>query len=196
MRTIGNEVDGGRFAQVNKSTAPIRDRWMSAWLLHFGAAPVWRSRSRVVFRIASVSGNVIGRSCFRILLMSCDAWSADVHRRTPPSRAVVTQLVTRSRDSGLTTWMRTMGENLIAVERCSLARMWVSAQGGRSAHALLYLAAVLTNCRKQETVKRLYSRSSAHSCGLMIVKKILTASVWRPSDRPPAQAWPLATRGS
>jgi hypothetical protein len=45
--------------------------------------------------ITSVSGNAIGRSCFRILTVNCDTWSADVHRRMPLSRAVVTQLVTR-----------------------------------------------------------------------------------------------------
>ena len=34
------------------------------------------------------------RSCFRILTLSCDVWSADVHGRTPPSKAVLTRLVT------------------------------------------------------------------------------------------------------
>ena len=36
---------------------------------------------------AMVSGNGVGRSCFRILSMSCEVWSADVHRRMPSSRA-------------------------------------------------------------------------------------------------------------
>ena len=44
---------------------------------------------------SSVSGNVVGCSCFRILLMRCGKWSADVHGRMPPPRAVVTRLVTR-----------------------------------------------------------------------------------------------------
>ena len=44
--------------------------------------------------ISSVSGNDIGRSCFRILTLSCDVWSADVRGCTPPSKAVVTRLVT------------------------------------------------------------------------------------------------------
>jgi hypothetical protein len=44
-------------------------------------------------------------SCFRILVVICDAWSADVRGRMLASIAVVT----RSRDSGLTTWLRTTG---------------------------------------------------------------------------------------
>jgi hypothetical protein len=44
---------------------------------------------------SSLSGNIAGCSSFRILLTSCGVWSADVHRRGPPSRAVVTRLVTR-----------------------------------------------------------------------------------------------------
>ena len=46
-------------------------------------------------KIVSVSGNVVGCSCFRILLMRCGKRSADVHGRMPPPRAVVTRLVTR-----------------------------------------------------------------------------------------------------
>ena len=42
----------------------------------------------------SVSGNDIGRSCFRILDLSCGELSTDVHERMSMSRAVVTQLVT------------------------------------------------------------------------------------------------------
>jgi hypothetical protein len=39
-------------------------------------------------------------------------------------------------------WMQTTGASLIAVERCSLDRMWMPARGSRSAHALLYPVAV------------------------------------------------------
>src|SRR6266516_3654514 len=46
-------------------------------------------------RIASVSGDLVSRACFRILFLSCDVWSGDVHGRMSLSRAVVTQLVTR-----------------------------------------------------------------------------------------------------
>lgn len=49
---------------------------------------------------SSVSGNVVECSCFRILAVNWNAWSADVHGRMPLSMAVVTQLVTRSRDLG------------------------------------------------------------------------------------------------
>jgi hypothetical protein len=40
------------------------------------------------------SGNDICGSCFRILFLSWDIWSVDVHKRMPLSRAVVTRLVT------------------------------------------------------------------------------------------------------
>ena len=49
---------------------------------------------------SSVSGNDIGRSCFRILMMSCDLWSADVHGRTAPSKVVVTRVVTHIQAHG------------------------------------------------------------------------------------------------
>ena len=46
-------------------------------------------------------------------------------------------------------WMQTTGATLIAVERCTLVRMWMSAQDSRGAHALLYLAAVRDDGREQ-----------------------------------------------
>jgi hypothetical protein len=45
-------------------------------------------------------------------------------------------------DVGQTTWMQTSGTALLAVERCSLVRVWMAAQDSRSAHGLLYFAAV------------------------------------------------------
>ncbi len=45
-------------------------------------------------------------------------------------------------DVGQTTWMQTTGAALLAVEWCSLARVRMAAQDSRSAHGLLYLAAV------------------------------------------------------
>jgi hypothetical protein len=39
-------------------------------------------------------------------------------------------------------WMETSGASLLAVNRCSPARVWTFAQDSRSAHGLLYLAAV------------------------------------------------------
>ena len=61
-------------------------RQMSYWITWWGTGfePV----------TSSVSGNGIDRSCFRILLMSCGVWSADVHGRMSLSRTVVTRLVT------------------------------------------------------------------------------------------------------
>jgi hypothetical protein len=42
----------------------------------------------------------------------------------------------------LSTWIQTIGTTLIAVKRCSLVHIWMPAQGSRSAHGLLYLAAI------------------------------------------------------
>jgi hypothetical protein len=41
------------------------------------------------------SGNVIYRLCFRIMMLNCDIWSADVRDCMSPSRAIVTHLVTQ-----------------------------------------------------------------------------------------------------
>jgi hypothetical protein len=45
----------------------------------------------------------------------------------------------------LSIWMQTTGAAQVAVERRSLARMWMFAEGSHSAHTLLYLAAVRGN---------------------------------------------------
>jgi hypothetical protein len=42
----------------------------------------------------------------------------------------------------LSIWMQTSGTALLAVERCSPVRVWMAAQHSRSAHGLLYFAAV------------------------------------------------------
>ena len=36
-------------------------------------------------------------------------------------------------------WMQTTGAALLAIKQCSLVRVWMPAQDGRSAHGLLYL---------------------------------------------------------
>jgi hypothetical protein len=46
--------------------------------------------------------------------------------------------------------MRTTGVTLLAIKRCSLARVRMPAQDSRSAHGLLYLAAVSADWREQE----------------------------------------------
>ncbi len=51
--------------------------------------------------------------------------------------------------SGLALWMQTTGACLLAVNGCSLARVRMSAQDSRSAHGLLYLAAVRNDAREQ-----------------------------------------------
>jgi hypothetical protein len=48
---------------------------------------------------SSAPGNIVRRSCFRILLMSCAVWSTGVHRCTLLPRAVVTHLVTQRQDA-------------------------------------------------------------------------------------------------
>jgi len=72
-------------------------------LLHLTAAPVCRSPGST---IASVSGNVLCRSCLRFFALSYYTWSTIVRWRPSPSAAIVTQLVTllqaRGRVSGLT----------------------------------------------------------------------------------------------
>ena len=45
---------------------------------------------------SSVSGNDVYRSCFRIFVLSCWAWSVLVRWCPSPSAAVVTQLVTQA----------------------------------------------------------------------------------------------------
>jgi hypothetical protein len=42
--------------------------------------------------------------------------------------------------------MQTSGTSLLAVERCSLMRVWIAAQDSRSAHGLLYFAAERDDC--------------------------------------------------
>ncbi len=72
---------------------------------------------------------------------SCLTWersSVSVRWRPPLALAIVTHLVTRLRaDFGLATWMQTTGAALLAVKRCSLVRMRMSAQDSCSAHGLL-----------------------------------------------------------
>ena len=61
--------------------------------------------------------------------------SIGVRRRPQLAVATVTQLVTRFRGTFcLTTWLQTNGTLLLAVKRCSLACMWLEAQGGRSVY--------------------------------------------------------------
>jgi hypothetical protein len=56
----------------------------------------------------------------------------------------------KSGQRGEAVWMQTSGTPLVGVERCSLLRMWTSAEGSRSAHRLLYLSAVRGDWREHE----------------------------------------------
>ena len=55
-------------------------------------------------------------------------------------------------------WMQTSGTTLLAVERCSLVRVWMAAQDSRSAHGLLYFAAVWDD--RHYLIRRVCRRSS------------------------------------
>jgi len=81
--------------------------------------------------------------------------------------------------SALATWMQTVGTVPLAVKRCSLVRMRMSAQDSRNTHGLLYLAAVWDDWREQEHRQGMidtdpslvryghgvgYCRSPAHYC--------------------------------
>jgi hypothetical protein len=52
--------------------------------------------------IASVSGNDVGRSCFRIIVLNCCPWSTLVRWCPSPLVGIVTQLVTHLRGRGQT----------------------------------------------------------------------------------------------
>jgi hypothetical protein len=59
----------------------------------------------------------------------------------------------KSGQRGQTTWMQTVGAAMLAVKRCSIARVRMLAHDSRSAHRLLYLAAVRGGICPPETVK-------------------------------------------
>ena len=63
-------------------------------------------------------------------------------QRPTAGRSARSAVVVRPRRLGSTTWMQTIGTVLVAIKQCSPVRMSMPAQGGRSAHRLLYLAAV------------------------------------------------------
>jgi len=46
-------------------------------------------------------------------------------------------------------WMQTTGATLLTVRQCSLACMWMLAQGSRSAYGLLYFTAVRGDMRER-----------------------------------------------
>jgi hypothetical protein len=84
----------------------------------------------------------------------------DRHR---PSQTMATG-TQRARCTPETIWMQTVGTALLAVNRCSPARVWATFQDSRSAHGLLYLAAVRDDRREQEHCQ---SRVDIGSASLM-----------------------------
>jgi hypothetical protein len=75
----------------------------------------------------------------------------DRHR---PSQTVASG-TRRAQCTYKTIWMQTIGTTQVAVEWCSLVRMWMPDQGSRSAHGLLYLAAVWDGERDRESCQRM-----------------------------------------
>ena len=76
-------------------------------------------------------------------------------------------------------WMQTSGTALLAVERCSLVRVWMAAQDSRSAHGLLYFAAVRDD--RHHLIRRDIQSHSRPACLLAdLVKQCsLMRSRWR-----------------
>jgi hypothetical protein len=93
-------------ASPTRPGMPIHRCWSQAsndpWLTVSAPEPrgIWLV---VAHPIGSVSGNFVGRACFRILTMTCGEWSARVRWCLPTSAAIVTQLVTRSSESSCLT---------------------------------------------------------------------------------------------
>jgi hypothetical protein len=65
---------------------------------------------------------------------------------TPPKRSRLVRGVSAF-------WMQTTGAPLLVVKRCSVMRAWMPAQDSRSAHGLLYLAAVRSD--RHHLIRRL-----------------------------------------
>jgi len=70
--------------------------------------------------------------------------------------------------------MQTTGTVLVAVKRRSPVRMWMLAQDSRSAHGLLYFAAVRDDwpeqehCQRGVDIDRVQPPSAAHALGLRL----------------------------
>jgi hypothetical protein len=79
-----------------------------------------------------------------------------------------------------TTWMQTTGAALLAVRRCSLARVRMPAQDSRSAHGLLYLAAVRDDWREQE-----HRQGTVDTDPSLVRHGQLVAQCWLPGIRQP-----------
>ena len=98
-------------------------------------------------------------------------------------------------------WTQTTGTTLVAVERCSLLRMWMSAKGGRSAHRLLYLAAYGREARAKpvsdSNPRRPGPQKRAHPDGWSKWKRLgwSRSCMQLPSPRfgAPARLWSLPT---
>ena len=87
------------------------------------------------------------------------------HGPEASSRPTVKTELTSARCLGLrrpVLWMQTIGAALVAIKQCSPVRMSMPAQGGRSVHRLLYLAAVRRRQRREQ------EQASRPACHLML----------------------------
>ena len=86
--------------------------------------------------------------------------------------------------------MQSTGAVLLAVQQCGLPCMWLLTQDSRSAHGLLYLAAVWDDGRKQEHCQGRINISSASLAtpdrckpmaplGRLVILGVLIRSDWR-----------------
>ena len=76
-------------------------------------------------------------------------------------------------------WMQTTGACLFAVERCSPVRVWMAAQDSRSAHGLLYFAAVRDD--RHHLIRRLchVQPLPAHSAADLPKRYSVVCSGWQ-----------------
>jgi hypothetical protein len=78
--------------------------------------------------------------------------------------------------------MQTTGALLLMIERCSLARTWMLAQGSRSAYGLPYLAAVRGDWREHEDRRHRFANTLSKPASLSLVKVTPSATrqtYWR-----------------
>jgi hypothetical protein len=123
---------------------------------------------------SSVSGNSIYLPCFRIMFLNCDVSSANVHGPLPPSRVVVTQLVTRL---GLDALARTLGSEGAThfTLRCTAQTVVLGGLASRLANAV-FLAAVVTD--RRDTGPNRVSTRAVISRSTRSRKDSITASLY------------------
>ena len=85
--------------------------------------------------------------------------------------------------------MQNTGAILLAAQRCSLVRMWTPAQDSRSAHGLLYLAAVQDRSRLCQAIRLVFlpvrlKFMFGHAC--VVLPRGIGWALLNTPQRPPA----------